>query len=154
VLLTLSLLFVPACTREKESAREIVEELLLLYPEEQAIAAVYGKKELSSLLPDLYGKDVALVVPSIEDFAVCLAQNDSGFEIHVFKMRHLSEAQDGETLLRGRKELLQSAAMRRYHGERYDLYLSSAVIYRKDRYVFLLVAGENNRAIGKIKEIL
>ena len=94
------------------------------------------------------------VLSSVADYAAVLAQNDSGFEIHVLKMRHLSEMEEGEELLRSRKELLQSAQMRSYLGQRYDDYLSSALIYRKGLYLFLLITGENGWAIDRIEQIL
>jgi hypothetical protein len=69
-------------------------------------------------------------------------------------MRHFSEVQGAKALLLQRKELLQSAEMRRYLGQRYEDYIASAVIYQKGVYLFLLATGDNDRAIDRIEEIL
>ena len=154
ILLLFALLFLPACRSNGKEALCLAQELALLYPKEGGCLKIYGREELQPILTDLYGANQMPVLSSVADYAAVLAQNDSGFEIHVLKMRHLSEMEEGEELLRSRKELLQSAQMRSYLGQRYDDYLSSALIYRKGLYLFLLITGENGWAIDRIEQIL
>ena len=153
--LAMVLLAVPGCGTKGEETGDLAKKIYEGSLQSSKTVKVYNHREEPAFLAALYGeKEMPAVFSSVEDCAIVLSKNDSGFEIQILKMRHLSQTREGEQLLRQRLELLQSAEMRRYLGDRYEDCIASAIIYKKGLYVFLLATGENNRAINKIEEIL
>jgi hypothetical protein len=143
------------CAPERSGTAALTEAILADFEKEWARSRIYDDGNAPSFLADLYGEEqIPDIFSSVEDYALVLSKNDSGFEIQVLKMRHFSEVQGAKALLLQRKELLQSAEMRRYLGQRYEDYIASAVIYQKGVYLFLLATGDNDRAIDRIEEIL
>ena len=88
----------------------------------------------------------------LSDYAVRLADDESGSEIHIFKVRSRSDVDTVEKLLRKRLEYLQNRSVYIYIPEDYEKYVMSAQVYSIDRYVFLLATPDNTAAIKLLKD--
>lgn len=153
--LAVVLLAVPGCGTKGEETGDLAKKIYEGALQSSKTVKVYDHREESAFLAALYGEEEKPeIFSSVEECTIVLSKNDGGFEIQILKMRHLSQVREGERLLRQRMELLQSAEMRNYLGQRYEDYIASAVIFVKGRYVFLLATGDNERALRCIEKNL
>lgn len=158
LLLTLLLLCLSSCGTEKKSCAEI---LLSAFPEAEGGAFTlyedHGKEKgivYPSLFPLLYGtKGHDDVFASICDYAVLLSKNESGFEVHLFRVLHPSQIECVYELLCQRLEMLQNAAIRAYEGEKYERCLSGASIMQIEDMICLLATPDNGGFAAKLKEM-
>ncbi|MBE6544277.1 MAG: DUF4358 domain-containing protein [Ruminococcaceae bacterium] len=90
----------------------------------------------------------------MSDYAVRLADDESGCEIHIFKVRAKSDVDTVEKLLRRRLDYMKNRSIYIYIPEDYEKNISSAEVYTIGNYVFFLATPDNQKAYGVIKDMI
>ena len=148
---------------KKREERTLAEALsLLLYEIGCADACtVYDAQELlngrddGAFLASLFGDEQPrAALYGAEEGALALAARDTGFEIQIYRTAHPSQAREIAEILRDREALLKSVWNKRYLGEDFDRYLSSASVYLDGCCAALLATGDNDAILEKMKKLL
>ncbi len=87
----------------------------------------------------------------IENYAIRLSLDFSGFELHVIKCVNISDCEEVSAMLQRRVDKLQNAEIRDYAPEGYEICFTGATVYTKGRYVFLISTYDNEAVIKQIK---
>ena len=148
------------CAKSEKSVGEALFMLLAecgfenactLYSCEKLLQSRDGRAFLASLFGD--GEPRAAFY-GVKDGALALSKKDNGFEIQVYRTGHPSQAKDLANVLCDREALLKSMWNKRYLGEIFDAYLSSASVYTDGCFVFLLATGDNDAILEKLEKYL
>ena len=149
------------CRQRVKTPEKVLEQLLAAMGEQAHCSRIYTRKELmkteegQTFLSSLYGKtELPPHFESVSDCALALSRKDDGFEIQVFYVDHLSEAERVEELLLLRASLLKSVENKRYMMDDYDHYIASTAVCRKGSYIFLLCGGDNDMCLEILEKIL
>ncbi len=86
-----------------------------------------------------------------DDYAVCLSRRDQVFEIHIYRLSATNRTAELAKILQRRIELLQSPDVYLYDPEGYEEIVNSAAVYRRGKYVCLLVTPDNDAVWKEIK---
>ena len=143
--------------KKREAESEAFMSLLSLMGRENTVTFYTSDQEGSNreqTVDRIYGREDAYkLFSAVESYGIALSKRNEGFEVHMLKVRHPSNLENLNVLLRGRIEMLQTADMRSYMGDGYEECISSARIYQKGRYLFLLATADNDRAMEAIGKI-
>ncbi|MBQ9468553.1 MAG: hypothetical protein IJU52_06070 [Clostridia bacterium] len=88
----------------------------------------------------------------LDDYAVVLSRKEYGFEIHLLRLRHLSEVERYTAFFRSRIRMLQNAQVARYSAERYEDCFAGAEIYVSGNLICLLCTQNNGDVVDAIRE--
>lgn len=150
-----------SCSKEQYTMATLYDHMVKKTGCSYAGASIYdsrgmlGKRAEEEFLAALFKREgYPTEFDDLADYLLILSGKDDGFEIDVFRVKHLSEAHKIEQMLLERKKLVSSPAVQKYLGEKYDDYLASCRIYTKGCYLFFLATGENDRYIGLINDII
>ncbi len=90
----------------------------------------------------------------LSDYSVRLGDDDSQFEIHIFKVRYRSDVDTVEKFLSRRLERIKSRALYIYDPEHYENFASSAEVYVKGNFVMLFCLPDNELALRSIGNMI
>ena len=88
----------------------------------------------------------------LSDYSIRLADDESGLEIHILKVRSRSDVDTIEKMLRKRLEYLQNRSVYIYIPENYEEYIMSAQVYVIESFVVFLSTPDNSRAYEILKD--
>lgn len=91
-------------------------------------------------------------IPLCDGYALCLSPRDQVYEIHIYRCSATDRTDELEKILRRRIELLQSQDVYLYDPDGYEQTVNSAAVYRKGKYVCLLVTPDNDAVWDVIRE--
>ena len=111
----------------------------------------YLNARLSGLL--YYGQAGAKIheFDLLADYAIHLSTDQSGFEIHVFKLMCISDRAQVSKILQRRIYLLQSREVHIFNPSGYETHIASATVHISGNFVVLLVTNDNQTAIRVIE---
>ncbi len=90
----------------------------------------------------------------IENYAIRLPLDTSGFEVHIMRCVNLSDCAEVQAMLSRRLDKMQNAEIREYAPENYEICFTGATVYAEGRYVFLISTYDNEAVIKEIKRAL
>jgi len=90
------------------------------------------------------------MLDKLEAYAVRIPDGKSAFEIHIFKVRDISDIESVEDMCRSRLNILKSGNIAGYDPELFYTIIEKAEVYTVDNYVFLLCTTDND----VVKEII
>lgn len=142
-----------SCAQKQASATDLMAHLLgsLDHPEMQIYfdgAAEEGDGWLSDTqIEALYGGHSP--VSLAEQYSIALCKADRIYEIHLFNALNTTAADQIEELLRGRLEQLQQKGNYLYDA---DSFAATGIVWKRGRWVCLLVTEDNALAKALLKE--
>ncbi len=114
----------------------------------------YFSPELAGVLYYGQRKEKMWELELMSDYAVRLADGESGMEIHIFKVRARSDVDSVEKLLRKRLEYLKTRTIYIYTPDNYEKYIMGAQVYTVKNFVLLLSTPDNDGAMEKVKKLV
>lgn len=166
ILLVLPGMLISCREKEQPTAEELMTSLEYLFGEElhscryiyTKSASQYSRSYFSSQLAGIiyYGakKDYMWELDLMTDYAVRLADDESGCEIHIFKVRARSDMDTVEKMLRKRLDYLKNRSVYIYIPDEYEKNILSAEVYTLENYVFFLATPDNYKAMEQMKEMI
>ena len=166
LMIILSLLFSSCVSGENVSADKLMGALVEYFGAElhacryiyYKSASEYSRNYLSHSLAGViyYGerRDHVWELDIMSDYAVRLADDESGCEIHIFKVRARSDTDTVEKILRRRVDYLQKRMVYIYTPENYEKYISSAQVHLIGNYAVLLATPDNSSALKILKGMI
>ena len=88
------------------------------------------------------------------DYAVRLSDDQSGCEIHIYKVRAKSDIDTVEKMLRRRLEYMKNRTVYIYTPENYEEYIAGAEVYIFGNYALLLATPNNAKAIEILRGMI
>ena len=146
-----------------------ITELLMLISEEQTgengkgvfyTRNADGKEGFLTLDENSFGRlysgryEPPVCMDRIEDYAVRLPVDDSGYEIHIIKCLNRSDSEEISMMLQSRIEKIQNLEILEYAPENFEKYYRGAVVVTVGRYAVLLATPDNKLAEKTIKKYL
>ena len=158
-------IFLVSCHKENATPLSMLEQVLQTHSNlpkgsvtyhSAALAGqqAYMTKRLRSLLYD-EGSDRS--IPEFEkvvEYAVNISDGQYGMEIHIYRMRSEEDARNMEKLLNRRVTLLKRRSLYLYAPTVYENYFSSAKVYTKGEFVFLLSTGLNDVIAEQLRDMI
>lgn len=121
-------------------------------------ASWYSKEYLSPSLASLlyYGekREQVYEMSLLCDYAVRLADGQSGAEIHVLRVRAMSDRDTVEKMVRRRLDYIKSRSVYIYTPDDYEKYAATAEVFCIKDFVLLLATPDNQIAFKKVKGAL
>lgn len=163
LVLVLILLSFTSCTEDSGvSAEELMREITSSYKnippcraELRFGAEMESRSYLSHKLAGIiyYGKKSENVreLNLLSDFVIRLPDDQSAFEIHVLKVKNLSNREEVIELCQRRIKMLQKSEVYLYVPEAYEENIAGATVYTKGNFVILLITPDNQKAINAIE---
>ena len=148
----------PSGIGARELLNAITEELGVALPSRGVFyhGVQQGNREhLNARLTGLlyYGRTGAKIheFDLLADYAIQLSSDQSGFEIHVFKLMCISDRAQVSKILQRRITLLQSREVHIFNPSGYETYIAGATVHISGNFVVLLVTNDNQSAIRVIE---
>ncbi len=86
-------------------------------------------------------------------FALLLSKDDSIYEVHIYKAKSQLNAEEIEKILYRRVEMIQKKDIYLYDEENFENISASAKVYKKGRYVALIITDNNDSFEKVIKKM-
>lgn len=153
ICLCLSMVILSACAKQPPSATDLMALLLseLEHPEMEIYFDGAAEEASGWLAKDrseaLYGGH--LPTESAARYAIALCKDDRIYEIHLYYALNATAATQIEELLRGRLETLQQKENYLYDP---DSLAASGIVWKRGKWVCLLVTEDNRLAKSLLKE--
>lgn len=120
-------------------------------------ASCYSREYLTPQLASLlyYGekRDELYELSLLSDYTVRLADDQSGMEVHILRVRYASDMDTVENMLARRLEYIKSRSLYLYSPEDYEKYAMTAEVYRVGDYLLLLATPDNVMAMETVKRL-
>lgn len=164
-ILIFAICFCTSCGKLKSNSGEVLKAIESCFAGElpscstvyRMSASCYSREYLTPQLASLlyYGekRDELYELSLLSDYTVRLADGQSGAEIHILRVRAMSDMDTIEKMLIKRLDYIKSRSLYIYSPEDYEIYASSAAVYRVGDYVLLLATPDNERAIEAVKKL-
>lgn len=166
ILLIFAVIFCTSCGKTKSNSGDVLSAIEDSFggglPSCRTVykmsASCYSREYMSPQLASLlyYGerRDELYELSLLSDYTVRLADGQSGAEIHILRVRAMSDVDTVEKMLIKRLDYIKSRSLYMYSPENYEVYAASAAVYRVGDYVLLLATPDNEKAIEAVKKLL
>ena len=148
-----------SCSARDMRATDILYEIIAHIEEPPAYNLYFSEADMNAdeyvsaeKLSGLYGgSDPAGQYLS---FALLLSEDDSIYEIHVFRAVSEAKAIQIEKILCRRQDMLQKRDVYMYDEDNYERVISQAQVFRKGSYCFLLLTADNRTVKSVIEKMI
>lgn len=138
-----------------DSPTDLMAKIVSVFPDIPVTGAVYfeGAEELEPGYLDseyacyIYTRDYIEgfdMLDKLEAYAIRIPDTKSAFEIHILKVRNLSDTETIADYCESRINLLKSGDIAEYDSEMYSVIIEKAHVYTVGNYVFLLSTPDND----------
>ena len=155
----LLVLLLLSCQSQVPETGELMDALLTEYRHFPPAKIVYDSEAIPGeqsymslrLRSLLYDEGREREIPeflAVKEYSVYLSEGIFGMEIHIFRMESRSHARNMAKLLERRAECMKRRSLYLYAPDAYENYLSSAAVFVKENFVFLLSTGQNDEVFS------